>query len=68
MPRLAETVRWKTASPPLPWNTENTSVVAPPMSTPSTERWSRRARRSIMRPTAAGVGMTGTGDQLMSRR
>ena len=49
-----------------PWNTENTSVVAPPMSTPTTAMPSRRATFSMMIPTAPGVGMIGTGLQVMS--
>ena len=49
-----------------PPNTENTSVVAPPMSTPSTAIRSRFATFSMMMPTAPGVGMIGTGVQLMS--
>jgi len=63
MPRLAETVRLNT-----PWNTENTSVVAPPMSTPTTASRSRFATFSMMIPTAPGVGMIGTGLQAISLR
>jgi hypothetical protein len=47
-------------------NTENTSVVAPPMSTPTTASRSRFATFSMMSPTRAGVGMIGTGDHVMS--
>ncbi len=54
MPRFALTVRLKTPS-----KTENTSVVAPPMSTPTTLMLSRLAMVSIMTPTAPGVGMIG---------
>ncbi len=61
MPRFADTVRLNTA-----WNTENTSVVAPPMSTPTTAIRSRLATFSMMMPTAPGVGMIGTGVQVMS--
>ena len=55
MPRLADTVRLNTPS-----NTENTSVVAPPMSTPTTLTLSRSASAWMMRPMAPGVGMMGT--------
>jgi hypothetical protein len=61
IPRFALTVRLK-----IPWNTEKTSVVAPPMSTPITLIFSSRAMVSMMRPTAPGVGMIGTGDHVMS--
>jgi hypothetical protein len=56
MPRLAETVRLN-----VPPKTEKTSVVAPPMSTPMTDRPRSRAIVSMIRPTAPGVGMTGRG-------
>ena len=61
MPRLADTVRLK-----MPSNTLNTSVVAPPMSTPTTWTRSRAASAWMMRPIAPGVGMIGASDQLMS--
>jgi hypothetical protein len=67
MPRFADTVRLNTVSlVPGSLNTENTSVVAPPMSTPTTAHASRRATFSMISPTAPGVGMIGTGDQVMS--
>ncbi len=61
MPRLAETVRLN-----CPSNTENTSVVAPPMSTASTEVPSSRAASCTISPTARGVGMIGSLVQVSS--
>ncbi len=61
MPRLALTVRLKTSrSVPLSKKTEKTSVVAPPMSTPTAAMRSALARDWIISPTAPGVGMIGT--------
>lgn len=54
MPRLALTVRLKT-----PPNTLKRSVVAPPMSTPTTLILRSRAMVCRMSPTAPGVGMIG---------
>ena len=54
MPRLALTVRLKTSE-----KTENTSVVAPPISTASTLNLLALANFSVMVPTAVGVGMMG---------
>ena len=42
-----------------PLNTENTSVVAPPISTPTTDIFSESAIFFIISPTAPGVGMIG---------
>ena len=44
---------------PAVWKTLKTSVVAPPMSTPSTSIPLRRAMACMILPTAAGVGMIG---------
>ena len=54
MPRFAETVRLN-----VPSNTLNTSVVAPPMSTPRTFSPCLRAIVRMISPTAPGVGITG---------
>ena len=54
IPRFALTVRLNSPS-----KTENTSVVAPPISTPIKFKCSRLAIVSIITPTAAGVGMIG---------
>ena len=54
MPRLALTVRLNTPS-----NTLNTSVVAPPISTPTALIPRLRAMVCKMSPTAPGVGMMG---------
>ncbi len=61
MPRLAETVRLK-----VPSKTLKTSVVAPPMSTPTTVWPVRSASVLIIRPIAPGVGMIGTPVQVIS--
>jgi len=63
MPRLAETVRLNT-----PPKTENTSVVAPPMSTPTALMPSSSATRLRMLPTAPGVGMIGASVHSISLR
>ena len=55
MPRFALTVRLKTCRR----TTLKTSVVAPPMSTPTTLMPSRSAMVCMMLPTAPGVGMIG---------
>jgi len=50
----------------VPSNTLNTSVVAPPMSTPSALMPRLRAMVRRMSPTAPGVGMMGASDHEIS--
>ena len=61
MPRLALTVRLN-----VPPKTLKTSVVAPPMSTPTALMDCRLAIVCRMLPTAPGVGMIGASTQPMS--
>ena len=58
MPKLALTVLLN-----LLLKTEKTSVVAPPMSTPTTDMFSLSAIFLIISPTAPGVGIIGTSAQ-----